>query len=121
MGVFQSHGLIFWNCTPYETGEYLKAEFKGISDIVINYLLDPDNQGGADGVSLTDTKRSANFVIWLNHAPIGAKDLGTLAHEAAHVAFKIMKHWSIEVCDDTDEVFAMLTGHIVEKTLFDVV
>lgn len=112
--LFESYIFVFWDCKPMEVHKYITKHLKGLPDHMLEWLK-TFNDDPPQGVCLTDSGKSANGLIWLSKSPEKRPDL--LAHEISHLAYKIMKHWAIDVEENTNELLAMLTGFITKKTL----
>jgi len=84
------------------------------------WLLDwPDmNHGFIEPAGLTMLYEGYNPIIWLPRKPRGPKELGTLAHEAAHATrFIFVSQLGIPITAGNDEVYCHCIGWIVRRVL----
>lgn len=115
--LFEATCFVLFNCSPAEASQYLQKNLKGLPDHMHEYL-DNCKDNPPQGVCLSHTGHSANTVIWIKADPL-TSDLGMelLTHEATHSAYRMMKHWSIDIDENSQEVLAMLVSKIVQKVL----
>lgn len=112
---FEAQVFFFWDCKPSEVVTFIKKNFRPDYPAHITDYLKSIEQHPPQGVTLNNPGRSAHCLIWLAKPPKERMDV--LTHEIAHATHMIMKHWSIELTDDTQEVYAMLVGHITKGAL----
>lgn len=60
---------------------------------------------------------NGNNVLWLQSLTQSPDDVSTLAHEALHAAYDILKNVGIPLGNDSEEAYAYLISHITEKVL----
>jgi hypothetical protein len=113
ISLFGSNIVVVWGGKPAEIAVLLKTKYPVIPDDVLAELED---DMGCDGCFINNRK-SANGIIWLCQDPNTPYGLELLSHEATHAAYRLMNYWSIPIEENTQEVLAMLVGHIVHKTL----
>jgi hypothetical protein len=66
----------------------------------------------ADGFTFTDRKHAAwQIIVFMDRE--GCK--GTLVHETLHVVERLCEHRNIPITKDTEELRAMMLGHIFMK------
>jgi len=84
------------------------------------WLLDwPDiAHGFVEPAGLTLLHTDYNPIIWLPRKPRGAKELGALAHEAAHATrFIFVGQLGIPITAGNDEIYCHCIGWIVRRVL----
>lgn len=113
--LFISHVFVFFDCKPKEVAKYVRKNLKGVPDRTVKWLENEDNAKNC-GVCLS-WPDSASVIIWLSKNPKTKEGQELLAHEATHAAFRMMHHWSIDVDANSQEILAMITGHIVKETI----
>lgn len=113
--LFEAYIFVFWDCSRSDCAKWIKKNLKGIPEKIPNWLLDENNS--CNGVCLSDIGGSANSVIWISQNPKTPRGQELLAHEAAHASFRVMKHWSIEIDENTQEILAALVSLIMKKSL----
>lgn len=109
---FNAKVFVFWDCTPTEAADYVKANITGIPEKIID-VLRGEEKFPPLGVTLNDRPSGGNSIIWLRYSPTDRPDI--VAHEAVHAAFNVVAHWAIDVDDNAHELLAVLTGFIVRK------
>lgn len=55
-----------------------------------------------------------NNVLWVQSLVNNPDDIGTLAHEAFHVTYDILKRVGIPLSNDSEEAYSYLIGYITE-------
>lgn len=60
---------------------------------------------------------TGNEVLWLQYPPKSETDISTLAHEAFHAAYDILKRVGIPLSSSSEEAYAYLIGYITEQVL----
>ena len=109
ISLFEAGVLVFWDCGLKDVKKYLDKNFKSYPKTTALWL-DENADNPPQGVCISDPQ-SANCLIWLSQSPKKRPEL--YAHEAAHAAFRMMRTWSIEIDENTQEVLAMLVGKLV--------
>ena len=61
------------------------------------------------------------FLMLLRTTGDFKQDMNTISHEATHVVYAVMRHNSIPMCEQTEEVFAFLSGFLIEKIANEIV
>lgn len=81
--------------------------------------IDPSRFDGADGISVFGPKEiPVSPILWMPFiSPNSAKSISVLSHEATHMAKWIFRHCEIDECKETEEIFCLIVGIIVRKTL----
>lgn len=112
--LFEAQVFVFWDCKPIEVKKYIEKKLRGLPQHILDWLED-NNEEPPKGVCLSNYKKSASMVIWLENAP--KDDVGLFVHEVGHAVHRIMSHWSIELDENSQEIMAMLMGYITNKVL----
>lgn len=60
---------------------------------------------------------TGNEILWLKFPPKSEEDISTLAHEAFHAAYDILKRVGIPLSSSSEEAYAYLIGYITEQVL----
>ena len=61
---------------------------------------------------------TGELVLWMQSVPTEAISIGTLAHEALHITNHVLGEvQGIPFTSDTEEVYSLMVGRIVEKVL----
>lgn len=116
IGLFNSTILVAYNGTAKEAANYIEKNYERVPSYHLDWLRD-DINGQNKGVCLSEVGQSANIILWLSEKPSTPGGYNLLAHESTHAAYHLMKHWSFEINDDTQELMAMIVGYIVHQTL----
>lgn len=113
LAVWEAWVLVFWDCTKQEAADFIKKEYKGIPQEIVNNLEAPRE---CQAVTYF-TPDSANSVIWVSQ-PFESLDFKlNVFHEAIHAMFRIMGHWKIESNTYTEEVLITGATYICRKVL----
>lgn len=113
--LFESCGDVFFDCTMLEAARYVEKHMrapKHMPEYLRKHSDDPPR-----GVTLSNTGKSAHWVIWLQHSPRTRKGVDILSHEACHAAYRVMEHWGIDVDANGSELLATINGFIVKRVL----
>lgn len=115
LDVWESHILVFWDCSVKEASKYLDKNFTGVSEQTRNVFRDCSENCG--GFCLGDQPKSGNSIIWIPKGHSPERWSAVLAHEAVHAVSNVMEHWGIVKNKDTEEVLTSSVGRIVQKVL----
>ncbi len=80
------------------------------------FLIDSEVSDHWKGCYFTqedDETGTCYLCIWLHDLD----DMGTIAHEAMHLTFDLMKRKGIKYCDESEEVYTYVLGQIVNQII----
>lgn len=115
--LLEFRGIIMFDCTLAEAAKWcLKNEAKGRPEGLKDLWRETAKEKKNRSAGITYSHQG-DFIIWVSENPFTTKRGKTLlAHEAAHAALKVMKHWSFDPLDRTgDEMMAVLVGYITKQ------
>ena len=95
-------------CSIEELKEHIENNFDK-ELVVITERIDKNHKG------TTIIMPTGEIILWMPEIPKTSVTLGTLSHEAFHIAKYILKDVQcIPLNDDTEEIYATTLGRIIE-------
>ncbi len=114
--MFRVEVVVLVNGTDAENKKWLKkicgSKYEGLDESQLeDWETDPTNEGRM-------IQHRGGYIVLLKFFPKKyCQAIGTLTHEMTHVASYLLRRRRIPLSEDTEEVYAYLTEHLVSESL----
>jgi len=107
-----AYDFIKKNCKTPNGLEIIKHIDEGKKNGMYN---DEFKIGSANGTLYTELPHG--YVMMLSHTDSWTEVVNTVVHESAHLTHYILRRARLPLCEESEEAYTYLQGHIVEKIL----